>query len=328
MKFALIFAEKSIPNIISQKCIDGLRELGEVVLNEGDASYENLKKTIKDADVAITSWGSPALTEELLDCAPNLKLVIHAAGSVKPIVTDAMWERGIRIVSSAKALGEGVAETALGFSISASKNFYFLNSNIHAGGYKEGYSNIKELVDITVGVVGCGWAGKHYIKLMSNFGVEIIAYDPYVNAETLEALGAKKTELEDVLKNSDILSIHAPNIPETHHMFNAETLAMMKKDAVLINTARGAIIDEKALYEHMAAGNLKYACLDVYDPEPILPENPLRTLPNCIMTPHLAGLTNNGKLKLGKHALYIAKQYVNGEKLDCEVTKDMLATMA
>jgi len=328
MKIAVIFAEKSIPGIFNQKSLDALSKLGEVVLNKGDASYENLKVTIKDADVAITSWGSPALTEELLDCAPNLKLVIHAAGSVKPIVTDAVWERGIRVISSAKPLGEGVAETALGFTISASKNFYNLNANIHAGGYSEGKSDIREVYELTIGVIGCGWAGKHYIKLMNNFGVEILAYDPFIDAEKLASLGAVKSELNELLEKSDIVSIHAPNIPETNHMINAETLKLMKKDAILINTARGAIIDEKALYEHMAAGNLKYACLDVYDPEPILPENPLRTLPNVIMTPHLAGLAANGKLKIGAHAAYITKLYADGNPLECEVTKEMLATIA
>ncbi|MCL2517894.1 MAG: hypothetical protein FWF15_04965, partial [Oscillospiraceae bacterium] len=92
--------------------------------------------------------------------------------------------------------------------------------------------------------------------------------------------------------------------------------------------ARGSLIDENALYEHMAAGNLKYACLDVYDPEPPSADSPLRNLPNCIMTPHLAGLAANGKLRLGAHTLYIIDLYTKGEKLPCEVTEDMLATMA
>ena len=143
-----------------------------------------------------------------------------------------------------------------------------------------------------------------------------------------EQLKAKKAELEDVLKNSDILSIHAPNIPETHHMFNAETLKLMKKDAVLINTARGTIIDEAALYEHMAAGNLKYACLDVTDPEPPAVDNPLRTLKNCIMTPHLAGLANNGLKKIGQHVCEELELFIKEGKLETEVTEEMLARMA
>lgn len=163
---------------------------------------------------------------------------------------------------------------------------------------------------------------------MNNFDVDILLYDPYTTEEQAAAMGCKKAELEDLLKASDIVSIHAPSIPATHHMFNADTLKLMKKDAVLINTSRGSLIDEKALYEHMAAGNLKYACLDVYDPEPILPDNPLRTLNNVILTPHLAGLAANGKYRIGKHAAEQIANYMNGKPMECEVTEDMLATIA
>ena len=163
---------------------------------------------------------------------------------------------------------------------------------------------------------------------MNNFGVEVLVYDPYITEERAAALGAKKAELKDLLNKSDIVSIHAPNIPATNNMFNAETLTWMKKDAVLINTARGAVIDEKALYEHMAAGNLKYACLDVFNPEPPAVDNPLRTLKNVILTPHLAGLASNGQLRIGAHSVEEIHRFLNGERLECEVTKDMLATIA
>jgi phosphoglycerate dehydrogenase-like enzyme len=179
-----------------------------------------------------------------------------------------------------------------------------------------------------VGVIGAGWAGKHYIRLMNNFDVDILMYDPFISKEKAKEFGAEKAELEEVLKRSDILSIHAPSIPETYHMINKDTLKLMKKDAVLINTARGSIIDEKALYEHMVAGGLKYTCLDVTDPEPPAPDHPLRSLPNVIFTPHLAGLANNGGQKIGLHAAREVEKFLKGEKMDCEVTKEMLATMA
>ena len=111
-------------------------------------------------------------------------------------------------------------------------------------------------------------------------------------------------------------------------MINRETLSKMKKDAVLINTARGSIVDEEALYEHMKAGNLKYACLDVYDPEPPAADHPLRSLPNVIMTPHLAGLANNGLKKVGQHACDEIERFLRGQPLLAEVTQDMLARMA
>ena len=156
----------------------------------------------------------------------------------------------------------------------------------------------------------------------------MLLYDPFVSDERAAALGCKKASLEELLRASDIVSIHAPSIPETYHMFNEETIGMMKDDAVLINTARGSLIDEQALYAHMKAGKLKYACLDVTDPEPPAADNPLRTLPNCIMTPHLAGLANNGLKRIGAFVCDEIERFLKGEKLVAEVTEDMLARMA
>lgn len=326
MKIAIICAKEKTNDIFTEKDLGRLRALGEVVINEGDASIENIKATVKDADIAITSWGSLKMEEEILNECPNLKLLMHGAGSVKPYVSDELWAKGIRVCASTKPLGIGVAETALGFTIAACKNFFAINEDIHNGGYLR--ENIKELYEITVGVVSAGFVGRHYIKLLQNFGVDVLLYDPYVTEEQAAAMGCKKAELEELLKVSDVVSLHAPRIPETEHMINAETLKLMKKDAVLINTARGTIIDEKALYEHMKAGNLKYTCMDVYDPEPPAADNPLRTLKNVIMTSHLAGLVTNGLLRIGTHCADQIEKFVNDEPLECEVTKDMLAKMA
>ena len=329
MKIALIFKKSLLPALFSKRAIDRLSGLGELVFHDSDdLSNEAIISTVSGADIAITSWGNGLLTKEVLDAAPSLKLVIHAAGSVKPIVTDELWDRGIRVAASTKPLGIGVAECALGFAISASKNFYNVNEDIHNGGWDERRGECRELYELSVGVIGAGFVGRHFIKLMSNFGVDILLYDPYVTAERAAELGAKKVELEELLRESDILSIHAPSIPETENMINAEALALMKKDAILINTARGSIVDEAALYEHMKAGNLRYACLDVFNPEPPLADNPLRTLKNVILTPHLAGLANNGKLRIGMHAAEEIERYLNGAALECEVTREMLAKMA
>ena len=120
MKIAVIAGKEKQEFLFSERGIKKLEALGDVVYNDGEASVESAKKFIKDADVAITSWGSVPLTAEILDECPNLKLVLHAAGSVKPIVTDELWDRGVRVCASTRPLGIGVAETALGFAISAS----------------------------------------------------------------------------------------------------------------------------------------------------------------------------------------------------------------
>lgn len=326
MKIALTCDRELLDTLFTKKSIEALKKLGEVSINEGKPTIENIKKVIKDADIAITSWGNPSMSAEILDECPNLKLVLHAAGSVKPIVSDELWKRGIRVCASTKPLGMGVAETTLGFTISACKNFYMLNDDIHNGGYNS--KDVKELYEITVGVVSAGFVGRHFIKLLKNFDVDVLLYDPFVSDEAAEKMGCRKAELDQLLCKSDVVSLHAPSIPETYHMINADTLKLMKKDAILINTSRGSVVDEAALYEHMAAGNLKYACLDVYDPEPILPENPLRTLKNVIMTPHIAGLAANGKLRIGAHAVEEISKFINSEAMDCEVKEEMLSKMA
>ena len=328
MKIALIMDPGTRNMVFNQKSIDRLKKIGDVVVNDGNTSFECVSPLVKDADVIVTSWGNQPIDEKYLPLCPNLKLLIHAAGSVKPVVSKPLWDKGVRVTASASVLSMGVSETALGFTIAASKNFFNLNTNIHGGGWDEGKQDIRELYDLTVGVVSGGWAGRHYIELLQMFDVDILLYDPFISDEKAAAMGAKKVDFETLLKESDIISIHAPQIPETYHMFNADTLKLMKKDAVLINTARGTIIDEKALYDHMKAGNLKYACLDVTDPEPPAADNPLRTLPNCIMTPHLAGLANNGLRKIGQHVCEELESFLAENKLSTEVTEEMLARMA
>ena len=144
----------------------------------------------------------------------------------------------------------------------------------------------------------------------------------------IAAMGAKKADLDTLLAESDVVSLHAPALDSTRHMINGRALSLMKDRAILINTARGALVDEEALAQALRGGKLKYACLDVTDPEPPAADSPLRGIPNCIMTPHLAGLANNGKLKIGAHVADEIGRFLTGGTLVSEITQAMLATIA
>ena len=313
MKIAVLMDAPLRATLLSEKTMARLAEWGEVAVNETDkAEKETVKQIIAGADIAITSWGVPQLDKEILDCAPNLRFVAHAAGSVKGIVSDELYARGIRVVSSARILSYGVSETALGLTICACKNVFAFNEEIRNGGWVEDYSVITELFDITVGVVGCGFAGSHYIELLQAFGVNVLAYDPLLDEAAIAAMGAKKADLDTLLAESDVVSLHAPALDSTRHMINGRALSLMKDRAILINTARGALVDEEALAQALRGGKLKYACLDVTDPEPPAADSPLRGIPNCIMTPHLAGLANNGKLKIGAHVADEIGRFLTG----------------
>lgn len=315
--------------IFGEKQWRQLEALGCIERNEqaGKPEAAAVKPLLHKADIAITSWGCLTMTEELLAAAPNLKVIVHAAGTVKGIVTPAVWARGIRVSSANGPLGVGVAETALGLTIASLKNMWALTSSTRTGSWNAGREKVRELYDVTVGVIGAGQAGRQYIRLLRQFHVNILVYDPVLSAEQVAELGANKAELEIVLAASDVVSIHAPLLPATHKMINRERLAIMKDDAILINTARGAIVDEQALVEELRKGWL-FACLDVTDPEPPAEDHPLRGLPNCVLTPHIAGAVNNGVKRLGQFAVDELKRLAAGQPLQGEVREEQLATLA
>lgn len=328
-KIVLLMNEKYRKNIYNDDDLKELGRLGNVYCNPDEAGPkpERAKELVKDANIIITSWGCPKLDKDILDQAPDVGLIIHAAGSVKGVIGDEVWKRGIRVAGAAHALGVGVAETALGLTIASMKNMWTLSQNTREGKWAEGRDKVREMYNITIGVISAGRAGSHYIKLLKNFDVRVLLYDPYVDKEMAAAMGAEKVELIDLLKESDVVSIHAPSIPETDHMINAETLAVMKDDAVLINTARGSVIDEDALVAELQKGRL-FACLDVTDPEPPSKDHPFRTLSNVVLIPHIAGAVNNGLNRIAKYTISEIQSYINDETMDGEIQQSKISTLA
>jgi phosphoglycerate dehydrogenase-like enzyme len=329
LKISLLAQKPLADSLFDSECMEKLLQLGEVTQNEDlkAPNKERVKELIKEADIAITSWGTPSLDKDILDTAPNLKLIIHAAGSVKPIMSDQIFPRGIRVVSCANAIGIGVAETALGLTIISVKNVKELDTDIHNGEWAKNKMKTKEMYGINIGVVGAGWVGRHFIKLLKNFHVNILLYDPFVSEEQAKELGVKKVELDELMRSSEVVSLHAPSLPATNKMINRSNLKLMKDGATLINTARGSLIDEEALYEECKTGRIK-ACLDVTDPEPPAVDHPFRTVPNIIMTPHIAGAVTNGRFRIGLYTVQAIESFINREPILGEVKEEQLATIA
>ncbi|MEF3312553.1 hydroxyacid dehydrogenase [Paenibacillus sp. GYB004] len=316
-------------SIVTEKYLNQLRQMGELVVNTlpGAPSKERVAELIRDADFAITSWGCPAFDADVLGDAGRLKLVAHAAGTVKGIVTPELIERGIRVSSANDALGVGVAETALALTITSLKRMWELSQSTREGTWEEGKEHIREMFDITIGVVGAGKAGRHYIRLLQQFEVDIVLYDPIVSVQEAVELGCRKVEFEELLAVSDVISIHAPSIPETNHMFNAKAFSIMKDDAVLINTARGSLVHEYELAAELAKGRFT-ACIDVTEPEPPSLDHPFRKLPNVILIPHIAGAVNNGKQRMARHAVEEIRRFIAGQPLEGEVNLQNLHVIA
>jgi phosphoglycerate dehydrogenase-like enzyme len=329
-KIGLLLDVNMTANIFEDKYLEKLGELGDlrIAKEPGRLTIESIAPLVEGADVLVTGWGSPKLTKEVLDTAPDLKLIVHAAGTVKGIVCDEVWERGIVVTSGAPVIAIGVAETTLGFIISSLKNFWGLSRSTREGAWNSPErAKCKELFGVTIGIISASNVGRHLMKLLKNFDVDIQVYDPVKSAEEIEVLGGKKVELKELFATSDVVTVHAPSIPATKGMVNKELLELMKDGAILINTARGDIINEAELIEELKRGRIT-ACIDVTSPEPPAIDNPLRTLPNVILTPHVAGLANNGRYRLGRYAVDEVTRFVKGEEQLHEVKQEILGTLA
>jgi phosphoglycerate dehydrogenase-like enzyme len=282
---------------------------------------------LANVEILFSTWGMPVLNEEFLARAPKLRAVFYAAGSVKGFVTDLVWERGLIICSAWRANAIPVAEFSLGAILLSLKNFGGQIRLTRSGGWSHEVP-VAGGFGSKVGIVSIGAVGRVLVGLLKNFDVEILAYDPFLAADVAAALGVRSVSLPELFAESDVISLHTPLIPETVGMINAPLLESMKHGASLINTSRGAIIDENALVATMRKRPDLTAWLDVTHPEPPPPDSPLRTLPNVFLTPHVAGSMKPEYGRMGEYMVREAIRYLSGDPLEHQVNKEMLLHMA
>ncbi len=291
------------------------------------ATKSNLLTLLPQADACLTSWGVAQLDADIIAAAPRLKAMAHMGSSVKRFVSDAVWEKGIHVTTAAPALAEDVAITALGLMIVGMKRIWPLGQRVRNGGWRESaYWPSREIRHKQVGIIGASHVGRYLIRLLKPFEVKVLLYDPFFTAEQAAGLGAEKVELDPLLKRADIVSLHAPAKPDTHHMLNAEKLALMKNDTLIINTARGTLIDEAALIAELKKGRF-FAFLDVTDPEPPGPDSPLRRLENVVVVPHLAGCIEDCS-RMGEMAVEDLRRFFAGEPPLYQVKPEMFGRIA
>ncbi len=306
-----------------------LASFADVIHHEGPepADKADLLALLPAADACITSWDVAQLDADVIAAAPRLKAMAHMGSSVKRFVSDALWAAGVHVTSAGLALAIDVAETTLGLMIVGMKRVWPLAQHVRAGGWREtSWWPARELFGKEVGIIGASNVGRHVIKLLQAFAVHVLVYDPFLTAEDAAALGAEKVELEELLRRADIVSLHAPAKPDTIHMLNAGRLALMKDDALLINTARGSLIDEPALIRELSRGRF-FAFLDVTDPEPPAADSPLRRLENVVVMPHIAGCIENCG-RMGELAVEELRRFFAGEPAIYPIRPEMLDRIA
>lgn len=318
--------------MFSQGAFDELDTFAEVVHHPGQepASKEELIVLLGQADACITSWGVAPLDADVMAAAPQLQAMAHMGSSVKRFVSDAFWERGMHLTSAGITLARDVAETTLGLMIVGQKRIWPLGQHVRDGGWRDSpdwdkwYS--RELFRKEVGIIGASNVGRYVIELLKPFDPTILLYDPFVSEEEAAELGTIKLELDELLRRADVVSLHAPANEQTYQMLNADGLALMKDDALLINTGRGTLIDEEALISELSKGRF-FAFLDVTDPEPPLADSPLRTLDNVVVTPHIAGCIENCN-RMGELAVEELRRFFAGEEAIYQITPEMFARIS
>lgn len=291
-------------------------------------AFQDHAAALARAEVLITGWGCPPITAQTLDVAPRLRLVAHAAGSVKQHVTAEVWQRGVVVTSAAEANAEPVAQYTRAMVMLAAKRVF-----AQAADYRRGvWPGAERPADLgaaqrVVGVIGASRIGRRTLELLQDQPMKLLLCDPYCDAEAASALGADLVDLDTLCAESDVVSVHAPQLPETKAMIDARRLELMRDGAVLINTARGSLVDTEALTTHCRFGRLD-AILDVTEPEPLPQDHPLLGLPNVLVTPHVAGALGSEIALLGDYAVAEARRFFAGEPLRGEVRSTDLPRLA
>jgi D-3-phosphoglycerate dehydrogenase len=243
------------------------------------------------------------VTRELLDSLPLLQLVASYGAGYDTIDVEACTAAGVAAVNQAGGNAQAVAEHAVGMMMTLLKRIPEAHHAMRAGTASDRVALMgRELSGKTVGIVGMGHTGTHTAAILKAFGCRVLAFDPYVDAETCAQRGAEKAELADLLGQSDIIDMHCPLSSETRGLFGAAQFAAMQPGSLFINTARGSIYDEAALYEALVSGHLAGAGLDVWEQEPPPKTHPLLSHPAVLASPHTAGVTHESRDRVARMA--------------------------
>jgi phosphoglycerate dehydrogenase-like enzyme len=313
---------------------DHLERLNRSVTMIHDMPFRELDEIgehLPRIEVLITSWGCPRIDAEAIERMPRLKLIAHLAGSVKGFLDDSVWRRGILVTNAVAANAVPVAEYTLAAILFANKRVFQLNAF-----YRKHHENRapwnKEAPGVgnygkTIGIVGASHVGRLVIDHLTRFDFKVLLYDPYVTPLATRDMGANKVGLSELLSQSDVVSLHAPLLSDTRLMIGARELSLIKDGAILINTARGALVDHSALENELCSGRLS-AVLDTTEPEVLPHQSPLYDLPNVFLTPHIAGSLGNETQRLADYIVDEVERYSNGSALKHLVRREHLARLA
>jgi phosphoglycerate dehydrogenase-like enzyme len=306
-----------------------LATIADVVDPEPLGSFRSGRaaRALQQADVILGHWGCPKLDAKAVGLAPNLRLLAYAAGTVKGVVTPALWSAGVAVTSAAAANARPVAEYTLAAILFANKGAFASREWLRDQRVRVKRPRPLGNCGARVGIIGASFVGRRVIELLAPFDLELVVADPFLRRAEATRLGVKLVPLPELLRTSTVVSIHAPSLPSTRGMIGAEELALLPDGATLINTARGALVDTDALVVELRTRRIS-AVLDVTDPEPLPAGHALRKISNVFVTPHLAGAQGNELVRLADLAIGEVERFAKGRRPLHPVVEADLARIA
>lgn len=335
MRPKLIFAldPQKTSHVFEEEALDRLGRSCEILSHTPLSGFSapQDKALLAEADILVTGWGCPMLTPDVLRAAPRLKLIAHAAGTVKYTVDPTAYASGIRVTHAAEANAVPVAEFTLAAILFANKRVFELrdlyrDDPTRRTAYRlmdEPIGNFRR----TVGLVGASRIGRRVAALLGGFDLNVLLYDPFVQPDDPIAQQAELVDLDTLMARSDVVSVHAPSLPSTRGMIGSRQLKLMQDGAAFINTARGALVEEEALLAELQTGRI-HAVIDVTDPEVPPASSPFFSLPNVFLTPHVAGAIGTERARLGLMAVEEIERFVRGEPMLYEIEPELLERLA
>ena len=303
---------------INLKGVEYLREKGvEVVELPPGSQEEDLLDRVGDADGLITR-GSIKVTRDMMERSTRLRVVgVHGIGC-DHVDLKAAEELMKVVCNTPDALTVTVAEMAMALTLTAVRNVVAADKAVRAGQWNRKYGDLigLELAGKTVGVVGLGRIGAATAKRLKAFDAEVVYWSRTRKPEAEEELGIRWMELDELLRRSDIISLHLPGTAETHHIIGERELGLMKAGVIIVNTARGRVIDEEALIRVLKSGKIRAAALDVFEKEPLPVDSPLRTMDNVILTPHLGASNLEGMQRMAVQVAEGVYKVLTGHRPD------------
>ena len=300
-----------------------VEKLGTVIWNNTDRQFtkEELREKIKNIDVCLTGWGTIRFDEDVLQNSNRLKIIAHTGGSVSTLISEELYKKNIKVISGNWVYAESVAEAVIAYSLCSLRDLVFYDNEIQAGRWHEEKYYNEGILDQNFGLVGFGAVAKYLVNMLKPFRAKIKVYDPYITESVFSEFGVEKASLEEIFMNSKVISVHAANTTETYHLIDKRLLSRISDGALLVNTARGSVIDEQALSEELRTGRFK-AILDVYEVEPLPMDSKLRGLKNVVLIPHMGGPTIDRRKQVTLELIKDIKNFFEKGTLKYEINKE------